>query len=128
MRSAWASTPVTSSTASASGATGSPASTSATGTPFDSASYSSSRARSRADRRLSASLGSRSPRSPSRGRRRPEGSCSGQVLGAAGVDLDALALVDEQRHLHDEAGLEGGRLAGARHAVALDARLGGRRR
>ena len=48
----------------------------------------------------------------------------GDVLAGAGVDLDAVAGVHEQRHLDDQAGLERGRLAGARHAVALHAGLG----
>ena len=38
--------------------------------------------------------------------------------------LMLLARLDEQRHLHDEPGLERRRLAGARDAVALHARLG----
>ena len=38
--------------------------------------------------------------------------------------LMRLARLDEQRHLHDEPGLERRRLAGARHAVALHAGLG----
>jgi hypothetical protein len=47
-----------------------------------------------------------------------------QVFPGAGVDLDLLARLDEQRHLDHEPGLERRRLARARHAVALHARLG----
>ena len=49
---------------------------------------------------------------------------AGDVVAAARVDLDAVADLDEQRHLDDLAGLERGRLAGARHAVTLHAGLG----
>ena len=44
------------------------------------------------------------------------------VVAGAGVDPDAVALLDEQRHLDRLAGLQHGRLAGAGHAVALHAR------
>ena len=49
---------------------------------------------------------------------------SGHVLAGARVDLDGLAGTDEERHLHHVARFEGGRLAGARDAVPLDAGLG----
>src|SRR5436305_3585301 len=102
-------TPATTSAANAVGSTGSPASTAAGGRFLLSASYNRDRARSRAWRRLP-------PRSVT--------SHPGQVLAAARVDLDLVARVDEQGDLHDEAGLQGGRLAGAGHPVALDAGLG----
>src|SRR5687768_9441677 len=43
------------------------------------------------------------------------------VGGGAGVDLDAVALLDEQRDLDLEAGLERRRLHHVRDGVALDA-------
>ena len=47
-----------------------------------------------------------------------------EVLPGSGVDLDALARFDEQWHLHDEARLQSGRLAGTRDAIALHTRFG----
>src|SRR5690242_18745670 len=46
------------------------------------------------------------------------------VLAGARVDLDLLALADEQRHAHDRAGLERGWLAAATRGVAAHARIG----
>ena len=46
------------------------------------------------------------------------------VAALAGVDLDPVARVDEQRHLDDGARLELRRLGHVRDRVALDARLG----
>ena len=82
-------------------------------TSFVSASYSRASARSRASERTSS-------RSSSWG----TGQTRVMYSPRAGVDLDPVAGVDEQRHLDDEAGLQGGRLAGARHPVALHAGLG----
>src|ERR1700722_1573166 len=48
----------------------------------------------------------------------------GQVLAGAGVHLDLLAGIDEERDLEDQAGLDGGRLAGAGHPVPLEPRFG----
>src|SRR5437868_484537 len=111
--SAWCSPmPRTSSDANGAGSTGSSAMTSAGVTPLVSASYSSDRARSRAWRRVAA-------RALTTGEGHP---CldPGEVVARAGVDLDVVAGVDEQRHLHHQPRLERGRLAGARHPVALD--------
>src|SRR5262245_38480928 len=101
-------TPDTTSAANGSGAIGKSPSTSAGFMSLASASYSSSSARSLASRRdpLSATSG------------------PGDVLARTGVDLDAVARVDEQRHLHDSAGLSGSRFLGAGHSVALHARFG----
>src|SRR5690606_14966497 len=46
------------------------------------------------------------------------------VFAGAGVDLDHLVLVDEQRHAHHRAGLQGGRLAAAAGGVATQAGVG----
>src|ERR1051326_4894920 len=94
-----------------SGSTGRSASSEAGDTPFTSASYNSDMARSRASR----------PAAPSELTGAPG---AGYVLAAAGVDLDPVAGVDEQRHLHHVPGLQGGGIAGAADPVALDARLG----
>src|SRR5687768_16086531 len=104
----WSSTPVASRRAYGSGATGRPSMTLPAAISLASASYSSSRARSRAARRPS----TRSLLGP------------GDVVAGSCIDLQAVAGVHEQRHLDDEAGFERGRLAGARDAVALDAGLG----
>ena len=45
-------------------------------------------------------------------------------MARAGVDLEQLALFDEQRHLDDVTCLERGRLRGAGGRVPLEARLG----
>src|SRR5581483_4737815 len=103
-----ASTPFATVVAYGSGGTGRASITSAGVTSFASASYSSSSARSRAWRRPSTAVRSG----------------PGDVLARASVDLEPVTGVHEQRHLHDEAGLHRRRLAGAGHAVALDARLG----
>src|SRR5690606_38536821 len=42
----------------------------------------------------------------------------GQILAGAGVDLDGIALVDEEGDLHDEAGLELGGLERAGDGIA----------
>src|SRR3712207_880566 len=47
-----------------------------------------------------------------------------EVVARAGVDLDLLAVGDEQRHLDLQTGLERGRLRAAGAAVALEAGLG----
>ncbi len=47
-----------------------------------------------------------------------------QILAGAGVDLDLVALVDEQGHLDLGAGLDDGGLGHVGGGVALDARLG----
>ena len=103
-------TPCTRSAANGSGATGSAATTRAARSSFVSASYSSASARSRASRRRSTAdrriAHARVRYSPVR------------------VSTLTVAGVHEQRHLHDDAGLERRRLAGARHPVALDAGLG----
>src|SRR5215208_221361 len=50
---------------------------------------------------------------------------AGDVLAAAGVDPHPLALLDEERHLDDDAGLEGGGLgASTRSGVPLQAGIG----
>ena len=52
-----------------------------------------------------------------------------QVFAAvAGVDLQHLAVLDEQRHLQHQAGLEGGGLGGVRGGITLEAGLGVGRR
>src|SRR5687768_1413197 len=48
---------------------------------------------------------------------------AGQVLAVAGVDLQNVALVDEQRHVDRVAGLQLGRLGSARDGVAAHARV-----
>src|SRR5437879_10682451 len=52
------------------------------------------------------------------------GSDSFQVASGAGVDADAIALVDEQRDLDGGARLQGGGLGHAGHRVTADSRLG----
>src|SRR5215210_8197302 len=47
-----------------------------------------------------------------------------QVLVGAGVHAYPVADVDEERDLHGDAGLQGGRLVSARGGVALEARVG----
>src|SRR5919199_1783343 len=47
-----------------------------------------------------------------------------EVPAVAGVELEPVAGVDEQRHLDLRAGLEGRRLGAAGGAVALQARVG----
>jgi len=47
-----------------------------------------------------------------------------EVIAGAGVDLDPLAALDEQGDLYNQARLQGGRLAGTRHPVALHPGLG----
>ena len=61
---------------------------------------------------------------PRRGSPSSDASDSREVFTRASVDLDAVARINEQRDLHGDTGLEGGRLACPRHPVALDARLG----
>src|SRR5205814_9190269 len=63
-------------------------------------------------------------RARARGPRDGPPSGSGDVLAGTRVDLEPIADVHEERYLEHEAGLERGGLAGARPAVALDARLG----
>src|SRR3990172_289176 len=69
-------------------------------------------------------------RPPRRGRRAPRGAPpdgslrSLDVLAAPRIDLDPLPRLHEQGHLHDEAGLEGRRLEGARDPIPLHPRLG----
>src|SRR5690606_12651006 len=48
----------------------------------------------------------------------------GNVLAGASIDLEQLALLDEQRHAHHGAGLEGGRLAATAGGVAAQAGIG----
>ena len=47
-----------------------------------------------------------------------------QILTGTGVDLDLVALVDEQGHLHLSAGLHGSGLGDVGSGVASEARLG----
>src|SRR3712207_4547863 len=119
MSSACSPTPATSSTAKRSGSTASPASTSSGLSPLASASYRRDRARSRAWRRVRrlGTAGGGGPEALTR-------SDPGEVLAAPGVDLDAVAGVDEKGHGDHQARLEGGGLAGPRHPVALDPGLG----
>ena len=69
-----------------------------------------------AERRATKDLRALLDRVPRTARRR-----SGDVVEV--VDLDAIALVDEQRNLHHCAGFEGRGLHDVRHGVALDAGL-----
>ncbi len=55
----------------------------------------------------------------------PGRSGAGQVLAGTGINLDALALVDEQRHLNDSAGLQRRGLQGVGRGIAGKAGFGG---
>src|SRR2546425_8319405 len=113
--SAWcAPTPATMSLTNGSGVRTCSSSTAAGEQPLASASYSNESARSRASRRVP-TLSLTYAR---------QTSDTGDVLAATGVDLDAVAGVDEQGHLDGEARLHRGRLATRRRPVALEARLG----
>ena len=52
------------------------------------------------------------------------GFAAAQVLTGTGVDLDLVALVDEEGHLHLSAGLNGSGLGDVGSGVAGEARLG----
>ena len=52
---------------------------------------------------------------------------AGNIARGAGIDLDALAFVDEQRHPHDRTGLEFGALLAAGGGIAPQARIRSRR-
>ena len=54
----------------------------------------------------------------------PEGLQAGLVLAGSGVDADGVALVHEEGHAHDEAGLGGRGLTGALGGIAGEAGLG----
>src|SRR5690606_28740706 len=99
----WVSVSASNSTVNASGTTGSSATISPTARSLRSASYNNSRTRSRASRRLDPV--SRPP-ADSGG---VDGSGTGDVVTRARVDLEAVADVDEQRHLHHQTGDERGR-------------------
>src|SRR5665213_3447810 len=100
-----------------------PARTSSGRSPFSSASYSRVRARSR-DWWRGAGWSLMELGCPGNVRTGRPGSGPGQVLARAGVDFDLLTRIHEEGHLDDQAGLEGGRLAGPRHPVTLEAGLG----